>query len=320
MDDGEIEQYVQQKRNLEFGELYRETTGNQWLSLYPLRHQPLHPMWPADYFGQEFKVETAQTHFTSIPPDEGLKVDIHGDRRNPQRLLEFRTPDVETMNMTLKVLSCSPRVYEIQNFLSEVEVDHIMELATGSKLKQSSTKAGTSGRDSGVATTRTSRNTWVNRERSTIIDSIYRRASDLLRVDEKLMRVRHADESRELENVQSFSEHLQLVHYDVGQEYTPHHDFSIPAVVDGQPMRFATILFYLNEPEKGGETTFPRWLNAETRDRLKVKPEVGKAILFYNLLPDGNMDDRSQHSAQPVDEGEKWLINLWFWDPFKRFQ
>ena len=103
--------------------------------------------------------------------------------------------------------------------------------------------------------------------------------------------------------------------YDVGQQYTPHHDFSIPTAVPGQPMRFATILFYLNEGMEGGETTFPRWLNSEDPAALKVVPEVGKAVLFYSLLPDGNMDERSQHSAAPVTQGEKWLINLWTWDP-----
>jgi hypothetical protein len=76
-------------------------------------------------------------------------------------------------------------------------------------------------------------------------------------------------------------------------------------------MRFATILFYLNEGMVGGETSFPQWLNAETRDELYVTPEIGKAILFYSLLPDGNMDERSLHAAQPVRSGEKWLTNLW---------
>jgi ArsR family metal-binding transcriptional regulator len=37
---------------------------------------------------------------------------------------------------------------------------------------------------------------------------------------------------------------------------------------------------------------FPRWLNTETSDALKVKTGKGKAILFYNLLPDGNYDER----------------------------
>ena len=76
------------------------------------------------------------------------------------------------------------------------------------------------------------------------------------------------------------------------------------------------MLLYLNdEGLVGGETSFPRWLNANTTEILKVKPELGKAILFYNQLPDGNYDERSQHAAMPVIEGEKWLTNLWVWDP-----
>jgi 2OG-Fe(II) oxygenase superfamily len=89
----------------------------------------------------------------------------------------------------------------------------------------------------------------------------------------------------------------------------------MPSMVHGQPSRFATVLFYLNDDMEGGETSFPRWLNAETPNELKVKPERGKAILFYNMLPDGNYDERSQHAALPVLKGEKYLTNLWVWDP-----
>ena len=38
-------------------------------------------------------------------------------------------------------------------------------------------------------------------------------------------------------------------------------------------------------------------------------------MLFYNLLPDGNVDERSLHAALPVLEGEKWIANFWVWDP-----
>jgi len=65
----------------------------------------------------------------------------------------------------------------------------------------------------------------------------------------------------------------------------------------------------------GGETSFPRYANADTSGPLKVQPEKGKAILFYSYLPDGNLDDLSQHAALPVKKGEKWLMNLWVWDP-----
>jgi prolyl 4-hydroxylase len=47
----------------------------------------------------------------------------------------------------------------------------------------------------------------------------------------------------------------------------------------------------------GGETSFPRYVNAESFHKLKVTPEAGKAVLFYSQLPDGNMDDFSQHAA-----------------------
>lgn len=83
----------------------------------------------------------------------------------------------------------------------------------------------------------------------------------------------------------------------------------MPALVHGQPSRFATILFYLNDDMEGGETSFPLWLNAETTEELKVKPERGKAVLFYSLLPDGNYDERSMHAAMPVKKGEKVCIN-----------
>jgi prolyl 4-hydroxylase len=42
-----------------------------------------------------------------------------------------------------------------------------------------------------------------------------------------------------------------------------------------------------------------------------VTPEKGKAMIFYMYLPDGNLDDLSQHAALPVLEGEKYFANLW---------
>jgi prolyl 4-hydroxylase len=67
-------------------------------------------------------------------------------------------------------------------------------------------------------------------------------------------------------------------------------DFGYSEVDDvRQPNRFATVLFYLNDGMVGGQTEFPRWVNGETNQGLKVTPEKGKAVLFYSHLPDGNM-------------------------------
>jgi len=277
-------------------------------------------MWPAAYFGQEHWVTTRETHFDAMPPDIMLAPIVsHGKIRQLQpgqrRLLSnYRTPDTDILNMTLRVISCAPRAFEIPNFLSSVEVEHILHLAAEDELKLSTT--GDAAQKT-VHHSRTSKNSWVVRETSPIIDTVYRRAADLMRMDEALMRHRTDGELPDMPTTNPIAEQLQLVHYDVGQEYTAHHDFAYPSLDDSfQQARFATLLLYLNEGMAGGETTFPRWANAKTFEQLKVKPEIGKAVLFYNILPDGNMDDLSQHEARKVRRGEKWLINLWVWDPF----
>jgi len=299
-------------------------TGREYLSLYPLRPPPMHKMWNADYFGQQHWVETRETLYTELPPGDELQRLLNADIR--RRSLsdsseslphsQYRSP---MLNLTLKVLSVAPRVFEICDFLSPVEVDHIVHMATGMNLHVSSTSGGGAGvgaKRSTDSTTRSSRNSWVKRGKSPIIDSIYRRAADLMRIDEALLRDREDDERPDVQFKSTAAEDLQLVHYGPGQQYTPHHDFAHPTSEQtNQPARFATILLYLNEDVKGGATEFQRWMNAETGKPLSVKPEVGKAILFYSLLPDGNMDDLSQHAATPVVSGEKWLINLWTWDP-----
>ena len=77
--------------------------------------------------------------------------------------------------------------------------------------------------DGTVSDTRTSMNSWIARETSPIFDAIYRRAADLLRIDEALMRNRGDDELPDWPSKGSIAESLQLVHYDAGQQYTAHH-------------------------------------------------------------------------------------------------
>jgi len=368
LDDDELELYHLQINNIEFAKQYREFTGREWLSLYPLRSKPMYNMWNADYYKQQHWVATKETHFVKEPPEHLLgrlsDNEMHRDRSDPikrdhRKLEQYRSsssvkvtmeeggdldigvqsdeePESESesdafLNMTLTVLSTHPRVFEIKNFLSPVEVDHIVHMATGMKLSLSTT-SGSDGRDARSDTrTRTSKNSWVNRSRSPIMDSIYARAADLMQIDEALLRHRNEKEDNEhhfakkghntshkhgAAHRRSNAEDLQLVHYSTSEQYTAHHDFSYPSLHhQDQPARFATLLLYLNEGMKGGQTTFPRWRNGHTGKKLTVEPEIGKAILFYNQLPDGNMDDLSQHAAEPVQHGEKWLINLWTWDP-----
>lgn len=318
----DFESYRRHVDSRDFAKHYFNFTGREYLSMYP-RNKPSHKIWRADYFGQEHWVTTRETHFVEHPELKELTKISSSEGRNrvlrddePRLLEQYRTQE-PFLNMTMKVLSCAPRAFEIKNFLSQTEVEHIMYLTTGMELHRSTTAGSQDASRDQTRNTRTSLNTWVYREKDQIIDTIYRRAADLLRIDEALMRPRSKDEYPKMSSRGSIAEALQLVHYDVGQEYTAHHDFGYSDMFSNkqQPQRFCTLLLYLNEPEEGGETEFPRWVNAETREGLAVEPEIGKAVLFYSQLGDGNMDDWSQHAALPVKKGEKWLMNLWVWDP-----
>jgi prolyl 4-hydroxylase len=101
---------------------------------------------------------------------------------------------------------------------------------------------------------------------------------------------------------------MQVVHYVNGQHYGPHHDWG----VSGYPeSRLITLLLYLTDQvneNAGGETAFPKGADGKG---FKVRPKKGTAVLFYNLLEDGNGDDLASHAALPVHEGEKWLANFW---------
>lgn len=199
----------------------------------------------------------------------------------------------------------------------KTEADHILMLANRTHEMHQSTTGDSGGRPSDHDNTRTSQNTWVAREESPIIDTIYRRVADAVQIDEALLRRRLPEEHPEIKTKGSIAEQLQMVHYSPGEEYTAHHDFGYNKMhLPHQPSRSINMLLYLNDVEEGGETQFPRWLNAETREGLNVKPEKGKAVLFFMILPDGNSDDLTQHAALPVIRGEKWMTNLWIWDPF----
>ncbi len=320
--DDLLELYNLQKKNLYFAKEYRKFTGRDWISFYPTTKKPIYKMWNADYFGQQHWVTTTETHFVVEPPEDLLTQMTHDEMfrdrvQHPdiRNLTEYRSKE-PLLNMTMTVLSVSPRVFEVKSFLSQQEVDHIVHMATGMKLSLSTTSA-TDGKDAtSNSKSRTSHNSWVGRARSPIMDSIYTRAADLMRLDEALLRQRHKDEIPEIDHRSSNAEDLQLVHYARSEEYTAHHDFTYPPIHSrGQPARWSTLLLYLNEGMEGGDTCFPRYVNAETTGKLCVTPEIGKAVLFYDQLPDGNMDDFSQHAAEPVRKGEKWLINLWTWNP-----
>ena len=333
--------YNMWKLNQAYARDYLIRTRRLWLANFP-RPAPFHFMHKAEYFGKTLTFKSWESHFTSRPPRsdlEKLSFDDHEHRVHRETrygkdlsiaLPKYRQDSGRELELKMEAISCAPQVFRIDDFLSKVEVEHIIDLVKdGSRnitLSRSAVHPGgvsgyssdgdKVGNEQADTTTRSSKNAWIEREATPIVDSIYRRAADLLGIDEALMRHRSDEEHPELATDHSIAERMQLVHYAEGEQYNAHHDFSFPAFGNRhQPSRFATLLLYLNDVEEGGETIFPRAINSESHDGISVKPKAGTAIFFYNVLPDGNLDDLSQHQSAPVRSGEKYLANLWIWDP-----
>ncbi len=95
-------------------------------------------------------------------------------------------------------------------------------------------------------------------------------------------------------------EPLQVLRYRPGQEYKPHSD-ALPGEAN---QRVATLLVYLNDGYSGGETHF-------LANGLKVRGEIGDALLFRNVKPDGRPDERGAHAGLPVTRGEKLIASRW---------
>jgi prolyl 4-hydroxylase len=264
--------------NREFAPMYKNFTGgSEWLGKFPTE-QPKHHIWRGDYFGQEHTVQSKETHFLELPPESLLRSLTLDDMKRANAstttpLVDYRISE-DIMNFSLTVVSVAPRILQIDNFLSDVEVDHVLDLAGKKNLQRSTTGMGSS--DSHVSTTRTSSTTWLPRHSSPILDAIIRRAADVLKIDEALMRGRSKDERPDVPFHGAINEDIQIVHYRQGQEYTAHHDFGYPGTTPNSPSRSINLCMYLNEGMVGGETAFPRHRNAETDDGLKVVPKRGK--------------------------------------------
>lgn len=110
-------------------------------------------------------------------------------------------------------------------------------------------------------------------------------------------------------------EGLQILRYEKGQHYKPHHDYfdekapgsHVQLKRGGQ--RIATILVYLNDVEAGGATVFPDV-------GLEVYPKKGRVLYFSYPTP--TPDTLTLHGGAPVIAGTKWVATKWVHgQPFK---
>ena len=103
-------------------------------------------------------------------------------------------------------------------------------------------------------------------------------------------------------------EALQILRYEIGQEYKPHYDYVDPAEPGSAPFlarggqRVASLVMYLNTPEDGGATNFPDI-------GLEVAAVKGNAVFFSYDRP--HPSTKTLHGGMPVRAGEKWVATKW---------
>lgn len=145
------------------------------------------------------------------------------------------------------------------------------------------------------------------------------------------------------------SEYMQVVSYGPMGHYNCHLDSDL--IRPNKPCchyvgselghcrvcRYATILYFLDNVEDGGETAFPvadnitfdkeEWMRDANnvcnlakncqKANVVVKPEKGKAVLWYNHHVDnstgwlGQLDRYTFHGGCDVKRGTKWIANSW---------
>jgi len=99
-----------------------------------------------------------------------------------------------------------------------------------------------------------------------------------------------------------------VLHYDVGQQITPHFDFidvnapDYEQQIREQGQRMITFLLYLNDDYAGGETTFPEL-------GLVNRGVCADGLYFINAHPDGAADRNMLHTGSPPTAGEKWIVS-----------
>lgn len=190
-------------------------------------------------------------------------------------------------NICINFKMSSPNICVVNNFISESEQKFLLDIAN-TKLTSSTVVDNETGA-SIAHPHRTSFGMSFQRGENNVLATIEERISKFVQWP--------------VEN----GEGVQILKYDVGQEYKPHYDYFDPsqpgsvACTKNGGQRIATLIMYLSTPEEGGFTEFSN-LN------LRFPALAGSAIFFS--YPDATKTD-TLHGGTPVLKGAKYIATKW---------
>jgi prolyl 4-hydroxylase len=180
----------------------------------------------------------------------------------------------------INIVHRDPLIMMIDDFLQPGEAEHMIAVA-----KPKMVRSGVFG-EKKYHESRTSSSAYLEKSEDHVMRCIEERASQITNIPVNT------------------TEALQVVWYTKGQEFRPHYDYLSPSDLMRSRYTYLTMLAYLNEPEEGGGTTFPK-LN------LEFAPKRNAALVWYNVGLDEKEDPRTLHGGAPVIRGEKYAINIW---------
>lgn len=190
-----------------------------------------------------------------------------------------------------RIFTCQkPVVALLENVLSDSECDRLVEIGRD-RVQRSSVVDPSSGNEV-LIDERKSHGAFVNASIDSLIETIDRRLAELTR--------------QPIEN----GEDLHILKYEIGGEYRPHFDY-FPEEQAGSRhhvqrggQRVATVILYLNDVERGGDTIFPE-------AGLSIHPRKGCGLYFEYVNELGQVDPSTLHAGTPVEAGEKWIATKW---------
>ena len=208
----------------------------------------------------------------------------------PQPDLSASPRWVDAGDRKVEVLVCmrSPMLVVFGNLLSEDECEGLIAAARPRMGRSLTVQTATGGEE--VNDDRTSQGMFFRRGENDVVTRVEARIARLLQWP--------------VEN----GEGLQILNYKPGAEYKPHYDYFDPRepgtarITQRGGQRVGTLVMYLNEPVRGGGTTFPDV-------GLEVLPKRGHAVFFAYDRP--HAATRTLHGGAPVLEGDKWVATKW---------
>ncbi|KKK36743.1 2OG-Fe(II) oxygenase [Mesobacillus campisalis] len=173
-----------------------------------------------------------------------------------------------------------PLIVVLGNVLSDEECDELISLSQN-KLKRSRI-----GNTREVDDLRSSSSMFFDEGENELVVRIERRVSHIMGIPA------------------AHGEGLQILNYQVGQEYKAHFDFFKSVENGASNPRISTLVMYLNDVKEGGETYFPK-LN------FSVSPQKGMAVYFEYFYDNTSLNELTLHGGAPVIIGDKWAATQW---------